>query len=223
MQEYMTLHEDGVAKVPEHLTSLEAASLPCAALTAWNAVVESGEIGPGDTVVTQGTGGVSLFALQFAKLVGARVIITSSSAEKLAFARELGADETIDYNETPDWGKAVRTLTAGRGADLIVEVGGAGTLEQSVKAVRVSGTVCLIGVLSGAAGPINLGPVVTQHIRLLGITVGSRSMFERMASAIAVHQLKPVVQHSAFTFEQVAAAIAAIGEGRHIGKLGLQF
>ncbi len=223
MQECMVLPQQGVARVPEHLSAVEAATLPCAALTAWNAVIEVGAVGPGDTVVTQGTGGVSLFALQFAKLMGARVIATSSSDTKLTLARSLGADETINYRQTPEWGRLVREMTGGRGADVVVEVGGAGTLEQSIRAVRVSGKVCLIGVLSGAAGPLNLGPVVTQHISLLGITVGSRAMFEAMCRAVAQHQLQPVFELAPGGFDQVAAAIESIGEGRHIGKLCLRF
>jgi NADPH:quinone reductase-like Zn-dependent oxidoreductase len=223
MQEFMTIHEDGLIKAPEHLSAMESAALPCAALTAWNAVVESGGVGPGDTVVTQGTGGVSLFALQFAKMFGARVISLSSSEGRLAFARRLGADETINYRSTADWGKKIRALTDGNGADLIVEVGGAGTLEQSVRAVRVSGTICLIGVLAGAAGPVNFGPIVTQHIRLLGITVGSREMAERMFTAIQLHRMRPIVQSSGYGFEEVAQAIGCIAAGQHLGKLGVEF
>src|SRR5262249_37324980 len=186
MQEYMCLSEQGVVKAPAHLSALEAATLPCAALTAWNAVVEQGATQAGDVVLIQGTGGVSLFALIFAKMHGAETILISSSDEKLERAKPLGADHLINYKATPDWGKAAREISGGRGVDDVVEVGGAGTLERSVRAVRPSGVVSLIGVLAGGAGELNLGPIVTQNIRLQGITVGSRELFEAMNCALAL-------------------------------------
>src|SRR5262245_14233309 len=179
MQEVMRLSEHGLVRAPRHLDALEAATLPCAAVTAWNALVVQGGIRAGDVVLVQGTGGVSLFALLFAKLHGARVIATSSSDVKLERVRSMGADHVVNYRTTPAWDKVAREATGGTGVDLVVEVGGSGTLETSVRAVRVSGTVSLIGVLSGVAGSVNLGPVVTQNIRLQGVTVGSRRSEER--------------------------------------------
>src|SRR5207248_3936936 len=145
LAEYVVLHEDGVVAVPEHLSNEEAATLPCAAVTAWHGLITEGQVTAGDSVLVQGTGGVSLFALQFARLVGARVVITSSSDDKLRRAREMGAAETINYKATPEWGERVRELTGGRGVDHVVEVGGAGTLGQSLKAVRMGGRISLIG------------------------------------------------------------------------------
>ena len=183
-QEQMAIPANAVVKAPAHMTPAEAATLPCAAVTAWNAISEQGGVRAGDTVLLQGTGGVSLFALQFAKMHGAEVIITSSSNEKLVRAAELGADHTINYRDNADWHKAAREITGGRGVDHVVEVGGAGTLEKSIASLRPSGTISVIGVLSGIAGEINLGRVVTQNVRLQGVTVGGRDMFERMVRAM---------------------------------------
>src|SRR5207248_1074448 len=180
LAEYVVLREAGVVHVPAHLSDEEAASLPCAAVTAWNALITSGHLKAGDTVLTQGTGGVSLFALQFARLAGARVIATSSSDQKLSRARDLGASDGINYRSTPDWDKRVRELTGGQGADLIVEVGGAGTLPKSVRAARLGGYIALIGVLSGAGGEFNPIAILMKNIRLQGILVGSRRMLESM-------------------------------------------
>ena len=219
VQEKMLLSENGVVKAPAHMTAVEAATLPCAAVTAWNAVVEQGQVRAGDAVLVQGTGGVSLFALQFAKMHGAEVVATSSSDDKLSKAEALGGDHLINYRETPDWGKAAQSML-GRGVDHIVEVGGGGTLEQSLRAVRPGGTISLIGVLSGAAGTLNLGPVVTQNVRLQGVTVGSRTMFEAMNRALALFGTRPAVDKAhGFAFEEVAAALRAFPEGRHFGKV----
>ncbi len=219
VQEKMLLPESGVVRAPAHLSAVEAATLPCAAVTAWNAVVEQGRVKAGDAVLVQGTGGVSLFALQFAKMHGAEVVATSSSDDKLAKAKALGADHTINYRATPEWAKAARTAL-GRGVDHVVEVGGAGTLEQSLRAVRPGGTISLIGVLAGAAGPIGLGPVVTQNVRLQGVTVGSRSMFEAMNRAMSLFATRPVVDDAhRFGFGEVAAALRAFPQGRHFGKV----
>jgi len=219
VQEKMLLPETGVVKAPAHMTAIEAATLPCAAVTAWNAVVEQGQVKAGDSVLVQGTGGVSLFALQFAKMHGAEVVATSSSDDKLAKAQAMGADHLINYRETPEWAKAARA-ELGRGVDHIVEVGGAGTLEQSLRAVQPGGIVSLIGVLSGGAGNLNLGPVVTQNIRLQGVTVGSRTMFENMNKAMTVFGTKPAVDDAhQFAFDDVAEALRAFPEGRHFGKI----
>ncbi|HLJ62807.1 MAG TPA: NAD(P)-dependent alcohol dehydrogenase, partial [Stellaceae bacterium] len=211
-----------LVKVPRHLDAVQAASLPCAALTAWHAVTAAA-IKPGDVVVTQGTGGVSLFALQFAKLMGATVIVTSSSEAKLARARALGADLGIDYRRDPEWHKLVREASAGRGADLVIELGGAGTLDQSLRAVRVSGTVALIGVLAGGLAKLDLGRVVTQNLRLQGVTIGSRDMFEAMMRAIATHRLIPAIDDHVYGFDEAPAAIAAIARGEHFGKICIKF
>jgi NADPH:quinone reductase-like Zn-dependent oxidoreductase len=220
MREFMVLHEQAVVKAPSHYSAIEAATLPCAALTAWHAVIGSG-IKAGDVVLTQGTGGVSLFAMMFAKAMGALTIITSSSDEKLERARAHGADFTINYRTEPQWHREAREITGGRGVDLVVEL--AGTLDESVRAVRVGGTIALIGVLSGATAELKLGRVVTQNIRLQGITLGNRDMFEDMVRAIERHQLEPPIHKTHFNFEDVATAIQAITEGKHFGKICVTF
>ena len=221
MQEYMVLSEEGVVRAPRHLDAVAAAALPCAAVTAWNAVVHQGHVKAGDVVVVQGTGGVSLFALQFAKLLGARVVATSSSDAKLQRVKAMGADHLVNYTATPDWAKAVRELTGGVGADLVVEV--AGTLDASVRAVRMNGTLALIGVLAGPAPTLGLGPVVTQNIRLQGISTGPRDIFEDMVRAIEQHQLAPAVHDELFAFEDVGPALKALPSGRHFGKVCARF
>lgn len=222
MQEYMRLSEQSVVKAPAQFTALQAATLPCAAVTAWSAVVGNG-VKAGDVVVTQGTGGVSLFAMQFAHALGATAIITSSSDAKLERAKAMGADVTINYRTHPEWHREVRKLTDGRGADLVVELGGAETLEESLRAVRPSGTVALIGVLSGGIAPLNLGRVVTQYVRLQGVTVGSRDNFEDMVRAIDKHRLVPGIDDRVYGFDETAAAIGAIGAGGHFGKICIDF
>jgi NADPH:quinone reductase-like Zn-dependent oxidoreductase len=221
LSEYVALSEQGVVHVPAHLTDEEAATLPCAAVTAWNALVREAHVKAGDTVLLLGTGGVSLFALQFAKLHGARVILTSSSDEKLAIARKLGADETINYAEAADWDKAVGRITGGRGADVVIEVGGAGTLDKSLASVRVGGTVCLIGVLTGVAGPVNTASILRRHVRVQGIYVGSREMFEEMNNAVAQHRLRPWIGKG-FGFEEVRAAYDHLSSGTHTGKVTIR-
>jgi len=222
-QELMLLSQEGVVKAPKHMTAAEAASLPCAAVTAWNALVAQGGIQPGDRVLVQGTGGVSMFALQIAKMMGAEVIATSSSDAKLERVRSLGADHVINYKSDPDWHKTAREITGRRGVDHVVEVGGAGTLERSIRAVRPSGIISLIGVLDGAAGALNLGPVVTQNIALQGITVGSRAIFEDMVRAMELHELRPALEEKRFAFEELGAAIAALPKGQHFGKVICEF
>jgi NADPH:quinone reductase-like Zn-dependent oxidoreductase len=223
MQEYMCLSQEGVVKAPAHLSPVEAATLACAALTAWNAVVEQGRVEAGQRVLIQGTGGVSLFALIFAKMHGAETILISSSDEKLQRAKPLGADHLINYKTTPDWGKAAREISGGRGVDHVVEVGGAGTLERSIRAVRPSGVVSLIGVLAGGAGEVNLGPVVTQNICLQGITVGSRDLLEAMNRAIALHKVKPPIDDHRFPFDGLKDALKAFPAGKHFGKVVCAF
>jgi NADPH:quinone reductase-like Zn-dependent oxidoreductase len=222
MQEMMVLPEAGVVKAPRDYTALEAATLPCAALTAWSAVIGAG-VKAGDVVVTQGTGGVSLFALLFAKAQGAFVAITSSSEEKLARAQAMGADLGINYRSHPEWSRNLRQALDGRGADLVVELGGAKTLDQSLRAVRTSGTLAMIGVLSGGMAELNLGRVVTRNVRLQGVTLGSRDMFEDMVRAIDLHGIKPPIDEKRYAFDEVAPAIAAIADGRHFGKICIAF
>jgi NADPH:quinone reductase-like Zn-dependent oxidoreductase len=218
MAEYMVLPEEGVVQVPTHLTDEQAASLPCAALTAWSALVTYDNLGPGSRVLVQGTGGVALFALQFAKLRGAHVTVISSSDEKIAKAKALGADAAINYVKTPEWYKATRDITAGRGYDHIVELGGEKTLPQSLRCIRPGGTLSMIGVLSGGMLSAPLGLVVTRQVRLQGITVGHRDGFEAMARAIGQHKLQPVTD-KLFAFEQLKEAMAYLKSGAHFGKI----
>lgn len=218
MTEYMVLSEQGVVKTPEHLSDEEAAALPCAALTAWSAIVTDGQAKAGDRVLVQGTGGVSLFALQFAKLLGAHVIVTSSSDDKLQRAVNLGADEGLNYVSTPEWGKEVRRMAGADGVDLIVEVGGQKTLPQSVRAIRAGGTISLIGVLSGLNMDVSLGLIVIRKVRLQGITVGNRDGMEAMMRAISQHAVKPVIDRT-FTFEKLRDALDHLARGVHFGKV----
>ncbi|HEY9775872.1 MAG TPA: NAD(P)-dependent alcohol dehydrogenase [Planktothrix sp.] len=218
LADQIVLQGEGVVQIPDYLSFEEAATLPCAAVTAWNAVVATGQIKAGETLVTLGTGGVSLFALQFAKANGARVIITSSSDEKLQRAKELGATDVINYKTNPDWEKEVIKLTGGVGADQVVELGGAGTFEKSLKAVKLGGYVSMIGVLSGGAGSLNLTPVLMKNIRVQGIMVGSRHMFEEMLAAMTLHKIKPVIDGT-FAFDQVKEALKHMEAGAHFGKI----
>jgi NADPH:quinone reductase-like Zn-dependent oxidoreductase len=217
LSQEVALPEEGLVQVPAHLSFEEAATLPCAALTAWHALVFGGGIKPGDTVLTQGTGGVSIFAIQFARLAGARVIATSGHDEKLARVKELGASDVINYRTTPAWDKPVRELTGGVGVDQVVEVGGAGTLARSIKSVRLGGYIALIGVLSGL-GEVNPMPILMRSIRLQGIFVGSRSMFEAMNRAIAANKLRPVIDR-VFEFNDAVAALKHLESGAHFGKV----
>mgnify|MGYP001170636186 FL=1 len=217
--EMRVLPEYGLCHTPSHLTDAEAAALPCAGLTAWSAVFDQGGVQPGDLVLTQGSGGVSVFALQFAKLAGAEVIATSSSDAKLERLRSFGADHLINYAETPEWARPAREISGGRGLDLVVEVGGAGTLEQSVKAVRLGGAVMLIGVLSGANHDFRLPLVVTRKIRLEGVTCGSYEQVEAMLRAIDTNGLRPALDDTRFGLDELPAALAHLRKGRHFGKV----
>lgn len=218
LAELTAVGEEGVVRVPEHLTDEEAATLPCAAVTAWNALVTEGGTTVGETVLVQGTGGVSTFALQLGVLLGTRVIVTSSSDGKLERARALGAWETINYREVPEWGARAAELTGGRGVDLVVEVGGAGTLAQSLRAVRPGGTVALIGVLSGATTELRLNSVLMRNVRVQGVMVGPRESFEAMNRAIAHHRLRPVVDR-VFPLARAREAFEHLEAGRHFGKV----
>lgn len=219
LAEEVNLAADGAVPVPAHMSFAEASTLPCAALTAWNALVECARIKSGDTVLLLGTGGVSIFALQIAHMHGARTIITSSSNEKLARARALGASDTINYREHPDWEKRVLELTGGRGVDATVEVGGAGTLPRSITATRVAGTISLIGVLTG--GQIDPASFMRKSIRMQGIYVGSRRMFLDMNRAFTLHGLKPVIDNR-FAFADARAAYHTMAAAGHFGKLVIE-
>lgn len=218
LAEEMVVDAESVVEAPEHLEDAEAAALPCAGVTAWNALVEQGDLTAGDTLLTLGTGGVSTFAVQFGEMLGAEVIVTSSSDEKLQRAKQLGADRGINYVDDEQWGETVRDITGRRGADLVVEVGGAGTLEQSIRAVRIGGQVSLIGVLSGGIEELNIIPILMQNIRIQGVIVGHGEMFERMNRAISHHRMRPVVDE-VFSFDEVTEAFEYLGAGSHFGKV----
>jgi NADPH:quinone reductase-like Zn-dependent oxidoreductase len=221
LAEYVVLREEGVVRVPDHLSMEEAATLPCAAVTAWNAVACAGRVKAGDVVVTQGTGGVSMFALQFAKLLGARVLGMSSSDEKLARAKRMGLDAGVNYRATPEWDQWVMEQTDGRGADLVVEVGGAGTFARSLRSLRIGGAVAQIGVLSQSAEGLEIPLLLHRQVHLRGIYVGSRAHFEQMNRAIAQSKLKPVLDE-VFSFEQAPAALRRMHAGAHFGKLAIR-
>ncbi|WP_258207115.1 zinc-dependent alcohol dehydrogenase family protein [Paenibacillus radicibacter] len=205
------------------MTDIEAATLACAALTAWHAISEEGRVRAGDTVVVQGTGGVSLFALQFAKLLGAQVIVTSSSDEKLERAKVLGADFGINYRTNPDWDKAVLAYTHGRGADHIVDLGGGSTLNRSITALKVGGQISIVGLLSGSeVEGFAIVPAILRKAKLQAINVGSREMFERMNRAIELHSLRPVIDRT-FPFEQSLDALRYLAKGSTFGKIAIVF
>lgn len=217
LAEYLVLSEQGLVASPEHLSDEEAATLPCAAVTAWNALA-AGAIRPGQTVLIQGTGGVSLFALQLARLSGARVLGTSSSDEKLARARELGLEEGVNYSSYPEWSRWALDQTGGEGVDLVVEVGGADTLQHSLRAARIGGTVAVIGVLSGAEQTLSIPAILHRQIRLQGIYVGSRLDQEALSRAVSQADLHPVVD-KALTFDDLPKALETMEKGAHFGKI----
>ncbi len=217
LAEYVVLDEDALLKLPDHLSFEEGATLPCAGLTAWHALSVHGQTAPGDTVLMQGTGGVSVFALQFAKLMGARTIVTSSSDEKLARAKALGADETINYKRDSAWEKTALELTDGYGVDHVVEVGGSRTLEQSLRAVRIGGRVSVIGVLTGA-GEINPTLILGRRASVQGMSVGSVEMFAAMNRAIAQSKLRPAID-KVYAFEEAADAFRYMESAKHFGKI----
>ncbi len=220
LAERVVFAERGAVPVPAHLSYEEAATLPCAAVTAWNCLLEQGGLKAGDTALFLGTGGVSIFGLQIAKLCGARVIITSSSDAKLERARALGADDTINYVEHPDWEQRVLELTAGVGADVAIETGGAGTLEKTIAAVRVGGTIGFIGVLTG--GAVDPTAVMRKSIRLQGVYVGSRRLFEELNAALELHAVHPVIDR-VFEFADARSAFHAMRAAGHFGKLVVRF
>ncbi len=221
LREFGAFDQEGLVRIPEHLSFEEAATLPCAAVTAWNALRVSGDLQRGETVLLLGTGGVSVFALQFANKIGAEIIITSSSDEKLGRADILGANYLINYRENPDWDHSVLVYTASRGVDHVVEVGGAGTLAKSINSVRMGGHISVIGVLANEG---NLDPIsiLMKSVRLQGIFVGSRAMFEKMNEFISLHLIKPVVD-KVFGFDQAREALRYMESGSHFGKIVIKF
>lgn len=220
--ELQTFSEHGLSKVPEFLSDHQVATLPCAALTAWRGLFVDARLEPGDTVVLQGTGGVSIFGLQFAHEAGLRTVITSSSDKKLERAKALGADHVVNYRTTPDWSKAVRAVTGGRGADFIMEVGGAGTIQESMKAIKIGGHIAIIGVVAGAGEPFNPASMIGNSAKLQGLSVGSRDMFEAMCRGIDLRSIQPVVD-KVFPWTEARAAFAAMAAGEHFGKIVLEF
>lgn len=218
LTQYMLVDAESLVKHPKHLSNEECATLPCAALTAWSALVTQNKIRAGESVLVQGTGGVSLFALQFAKIMGARVIVTSSSNEKLEKAIELGADEGINYKEQPEWGKIAKKIAGGEGVDHIIEVGGAETLKQSLRAVKIGGNIMMIGVLSGVQSKVPLTSILMNQIRVQGILVGHREGFEAMNRAITHHQLHPVVDR-VFSWQDIQEAFRYLESAKHFGKI----
>ena len=221
LQELLLLDAEGVTRIPDHLSFVEAATLPCAALTAWRALFDEARLRPGQTVLVQGTGGVSIFALQFAKLAGATVIVTSSSDEKLERARALGADHTINYRSVAEWGKAAADWTGG-GVDHIVEVGGKDTFQQSLEAARVGGTILVIGVLSGFSQQVSIPTLFSKNLHVIGLSVGSRRMFENMAAAIGQNRMKPVIDRT-LGFTEVPDALRLMQQAGHFGKITIAF
>jgi NADPH:quinone reductase-like Zn-dependent oxidoreductase len=218
LAQYIYGHEDGFIKFPDHLSYEEASTLPCAGLTAWNALMVQGKLKSGDTIVILGTGGVALFALQLAKNIGARVILLSSKDEKLEKARQMGADELINYKTNPDWEKLVMKKTAGVGADLVLELGGAGTLAKSMASVKIHGRISLVGILTGIEGQINPMAILRKSLSVNGIYVGSREMQEDFHTALETNGIHPVIDRE-FKFEQAKEAFEYLQSAQHLGKI----
>jgi NADPH:quinone reductase-like Zn-dependent oxidoreductase len=218
LAEYVVLEEDGVVKIPEHLSLEEGATLPCAGVTAWNAIVQHAKLIAGQTVLLQGTGGVSIFGLQLAHAMGITAIVTSSSDEKLARAKALGAACGINYKTSPEWDKAAVAFNGGRGVDHVIEVGGANTLTRSFGAIRNGGKVSMIGGLSGGATELNPGLIFSKRANVQGIYVGSTEMFTAMNAAIAANKIKPAIDR-VFGFDEVKAAYQHMAAGAHFGKI----
>jgi NADPH:quinone reductase-like Zn-dependent oxidoreductase len=217
LAETIVLSQDGLVRIPSHLNFEQAATLPCAAVTAWNAALVKGRLQPGHAVVTLGTGGVSLFTIQLALMTGARVIATTGSSEKIERLRALGVNEVINYRTTPDWDVRVRELTAGRGADLVVEVGGPGSLARSIAAIRHGGHISVVGNLAGKAS-IDPGALFAKRASMCGLQVGSRDMFEAMNRALAVAKLEPLIDR-VFDFAEARAAYEYLASGKNFGKV----
>jgi len=221
LREFMTLKAEDAVAVPEHLTNVEAACLPCAGVTAWSALVEFGRVKPGDVVLIEGTGGVALFALQLAKAAGARIALVSSSDEKLERVKALGADLLLNYKSEPEWGAAIRKAT-GKGVDLVIEVGGAATLPQALAALKFGGRVASIGLLTGLAAQLPLQHFVPKAAAMQGILVGSTATFQAMARAVAQHTIRPVIA-STSSFAEAPKAIGSMAKAEHFGKITIDF
>jgi NADPH:quinone reductase-like Zn-dependent oxidoreductase len=222
LREYAVFSEDGLVHAPASLAEEEVATLPCAGVTAWHALFEDVPPVPGDSVLIQGTGGVSIFALQFAKAAGLRTIVTSSSDHKLERARTLGATETINYRTVEKWEDEARKLTNGQGVDRVIEVGGSDTLPRSLRAVRMQGVVSVIGALTGAEATVAPTPILMNSVRVQGVYVGSRAMFERMNRAIEFHAIKPVIDR-VFEWTEIKEALHYMKKQQHLGKICLKF
>jgi NADPH:quinone reductase-like Zn-dependent oxidoreductase len=221
LAEHVAFDEQALVKSPDSLSDAEAATLPVAAVTAWHAVARRSQVRPDDTVLIQGTGGVSLFALQFVSALGGRPVVISSSDEKLERAKGLGAWATINYRRLPAWEERVTELTGGAGVDHVIEVVGGENLNRSLEAVKVSGTISFIGLMAGLSAPVNTYQFVTKNVRLHGVETGSREMFEEMNRFIEAHRLKPVIDRT-FAFEDVGAALTYLESGTHFGKVVIQ-
>jgi NADPH:quinone reductase-like Zn-dependent oxidoreductase len=218
LAEMMVAEAEGVVHAPAKLSDVQAATLPCAGVTAWAALTEHTRVGPGDVVLVEGTGGVSIFALQLGQLLGARVIVTSSSEAKLERARTLGAWATIHYPSTPEWGKEVRRLTDGEGVDVVLDVGGASTLGQAVEAVRFGGCVCLVGNVTGSSHALQLPAVFMRQLRLQGVLVGPRESLETLVRAVEARPFEPVIDR-VFRLEEAREALEHLRAGSHMGKV----
>jgi NADPH:quinone reductase-like Zn-dependent oxidoreductase len=215
---YFSGHQRGFVKIPDTLSLEEAATLPTAALTAWNALFEVGDLKPGETVLVQGSGGVSIFALQFALAAGARVFAITGSEAKVGRLERLGAEHVIRYEKEPEWSRAVLEVTGGVGVDQVVETGGAGTIDESIKATAIGGSISLVGLLTGAGGRLDMLPILAKTLRIQGVVVGSVEMFERMIGMIEHLGIRPVIDE-AFRMQEIAAALEYLRSGRHLGKV----
>lgn len=221
LAKYLSGHQRGFVKIPEALSFEEAATLPTAALTAWNALFEVGDLKPGETVLVQGTGGVSIFALQFALAAGARVFAITGSEAKVGKLERLGAEQVIRYDREPEWSRAVLEVTGGVGVDHVVETCGAGTIDESIKATAIGGSISLVGLLTGAGGRLDMLPILAKTLRIQGVVVGSVDMFERMVGMIEHLGIQPVID-KAFAMQDAAAALEYLRSGRHLGKIVIE-
>ncbi len=222
LAEYVVFNQDSIVKVPDSLSCNEAATLPVAALTAWHAVARRSQVKKGETVLIQGTGGVSLFALQFVHASGGKIIATSSSDEKLEKVKELGVSKTINYKKHPDWDQQVLELTSGKGVDHIIEVVGAENLNRSLNAIKIGGTISFIGLIAGLSAPINTYQFVSKNIHIHGVETGSREMFEEMNHFIEQHKIKPIID-KIFSISQIQDALKYLESGSHFGKVVIEF
>ena len=222
MQELMIFNEDKVVKAPDGWTSLESCTLPCAAVTAWRTIVTEGRVTKDSTVLVQGLGGVSIFAIQIAKLFNAKVIATTSSPERMSIAKNIGADEVINYNVHDEWWKKVQELTSRKGVDIIVEVGGGNTLEQSIKASKTGAVIGIIGVLSGGTAQLPIGRAIAKSSRLIGITCGNKKDLTELCLKLDNSNSKPVID-SIYEFDKLPEALSYMKEGKHLGKIVIDF